>query len=326
MVPSFVVHLDEVAEVEGAYRPPFDTEKLSIYRDLGRAAGSKTLGFGHERLPPGRRTSFTHAHEHEEEFVYVLAGTCHVRLIEPGAEPCEIPLRAGHVVSFPAGTGIAHTFVNLGTEECLLLVVGERRANDRWFYPEDAAYDAHLAATRPERSWTRDRTVRAAVESDAATILALLQRKAEFDRSMRAFDGQLTTSEDAIRATMFGSAPFARARLAELDGAVVGLAVYYFPYSSFRGRPSLWLDDLFVLDEARGRGVGTTVMRDLARIARQHGCSEMTWTAAVDNTRGIAFYERLGATRVGEPRGVQLRLRLDEAVIEQLAAGPPPPP
>jgi uncharacterized cupin superfamily protein len=154
--PPYVVHLDDVEEIEGSYPAPFDGEKLSIYRELGRAAGSKSFGFGYERLLPGRRTSFTHAHTHEEELVYVLSGSCHVRVIEPGAEAREVPLRAGHTVSFPAGTGIAHTFVNRGSEECVLLIVGERKPDvDRWSYPEDAAYDAHIATHRPERHWNR---------------------------------------------------------------------------------------------------------------------------------------------------------------------------
>lgn len=152
----FIVHIDDLEETEGTYPAPFDGEKLSIYRDIGRAAGSKNIGFGWERLPPGRRTSFTHAHSEEEELVFVLSGQCHVRVIEPGAEPREIPLRAGHAVSFPAGTGIAHSFVNRGTEECTLFVVGERRPDtDRVFYPEDPEYDAHHAKHRPTRHWTR---------------------------------------------------------------------------------------------------------------------------------------------------------------------------
>lgn len=151
-----VVHIDDVPEVEGAYPAPFDGEKLTIYRDLGRAAGSQRIGFAVERLLPGRRTSFTHAHSEEEEVVYVLSGTCHVRVIEEGCEPREIPLRAGHSVSFPAGTGIAHTFVNRGSDECTLFIVGERRSDsDRVFYPEDKEYDAQLAKNRPERHWTR---------------------------------------------------------------------------------------------------------------------------------------------------------------------------
>jgi uncharacterized cupin superfamily protein len=152
----FVAHVDDVEEIEGAYGAPFDGEKLSLYRDIGRAAGSKNLGFSWERLPPGRRTSFTHAHSTEEEFVFVLSGTCHVRVIEPGCEPREIPLRTGHAVSFPAGSEIAHTFVNRGKAECTLFVVGERRPeSDRVFYPEDPEYDAHHATSRQERHWTR---------------------------------------------------------------------------------------------------------------------------------------------------------------------------
>ncbi len=153
----FIIHALDVPEEEGFYPAPFDGEKLSFSQDLGKAAGTERLGLRQERLPPGRRTSFTHAHSHEEELVYILVGECHVRLIEPGAaEAREIPLRAGHTVSFPAGTGVAHCFVNHGTRDCLLLCVGERhRGIDRCFYPEDREYDEHLRRTRPERYWSR---------------------------------------------------------------------------------------------------------------------------------------------------------------------------
>jgi len=154
--PTSVVHQDDLPETEGTYPAPFDGEKLAYYRDLGRACGSKTLGFGVDRLPPGRRTAFTHAHSAEEEFVYVLSGTCHLRTIEPDSEPRETALRAGHAVSFPAGTRIAHTFVNRGDQDCTLLVAGERRPGvDRVFYAEDPEYDAHVAKARPERHWNR---------------------------------------------------------------------------------------------------------------------------------------------------------------------------
>jgi uncharacterized cupin superfamily protein len=153
--PPFVVHQDEVSEIEGTYPPPFDAEKLTVYRDLARAAGSERIGLAVERLLPGRRSSFTHAHSHEEEMVYVLSGECHVRLLERGAPQREVPLRAGHLVSLVAGTGIAHTFVNHGSEPCTLLVIGERNPQDRVFYPEDPEYDAHHARERPERHWDR---------------------------------------------------------------------------------------------------------------------------------------------------------------------------
>lgn len=155
-LPSYVVHRDDVEEVEGSNPAPYDAEKLTLYRDVARAAGSTRVGFAIERLLPGRRSSFTHAHLHEEELVYVVSGRCHLRVVEPGKEAREIPLRAGHFVAFPPGTGIAHTFVNHGEQECTLIVVGERHPEERVFYAEDLEYDAYFARVRPETYWKRE--------------------------------------------------------------------------------------------------------------------------------------------------------------------------
>ena len=155
-VPPFIVFAPDVPEEEGRYPAPFDRERLGFFRDLGRALGTKSIGVGLDRIPPGERTSFTHAHSDEEELVYVLEGECHVRLIEPGKAPREIPLRAGHVVSFVAGTRIAHCFVNRGARECVTLTIGERKKGiDRAFYAEDLEFDAHVAKTHPERYWAK---------------------------------------------------------------------------------------------------------------------------------------------------------------------------
>ena len=154
MTPSFVVFAPDVPEAPGHYPAPFDEERVGSFRNLGKAAGSASLGFGIDRLEPGERSSFTHAHAHEEEIVYVLEGECVVRLVEPGKEPVEVPLRAGHVVSFVAGTGLAHCFVNRGTSDCRLFTVGERKPGiERSFYAEDAEYDAFFARERPRCHW-----------------------------------------------------------------------------------------------------------------------------------------------------------------------------
>jgi uncharacterized cupin superfamily protein len=150
----FIVFAPDVPEQEGHYPAPFHEERLGFFRDVGRAAGTVRIGVGLDRLPPGERSSFTHAHSHEEEFIYVLEGECHVRLIEPGKDAREVPLRAGHAVSFVAGTGIAHCFVNHGTRDCIMLTVGERKRDvDRGFYAEDREYDAFFAREHPERHW-----------------------------------------------------------------------------------------------------------------------------------------------------------------------------
>lgn len=155
MKPSFIVHRDDVPEQEGHYPAPFDAERLSAGRDLGRAAGSQRIGAWLERLAPGRRTSFTHAHSHDEEMVYVLSGPVWVRLVQPGQAPDEHRLETGAFVSFPSGTGIAHTFWNRGDADVELLVMGERIQEDQVFYPEDTAFDAWHAETRPNRHWSR---------------------------------------------------------------------------------------------------------------------------------------------------------------------------
>ncbi len=153
----FIVFAPDVPEQEGHYPAPFDKERVGFWRNLGKAAGSVSLGFGIDRIPPGERTSFTHAHKHEEELVYVLEGECSVRLVEPGKEPREVSLRAGHVVSFVAGTRVAHCFVNRSAADCRLFTVGERKPGvEKAFYAEDLDYDAFYARERPDCYWKDD--------------------------------------------------------------------------------------------------------------------------------------------------------------------------
>jgi len=75
----------------------------------------------------------------------------------------------------------------------------------------------------------------------------------------------------------------------------VGFALYFYTYSTFLGRPSLYLEDLFVLPEERGRGAGTALLRTLAKIAVARGCGRMEWTGLDWNTPSIRFYKGLGA-------------------------------
>src|SRR5207253_1261241 len=108
-----------------------DDELMSIGAPLGEQLGLTRLGIHHERLPPGRRTSFPHAESAEEEFVYVLEGT-------PDAwiDGRLFRLKAGDAVAFPSPTGIAHTFLNNTEEEVRLLVVGEKpKPENRIHYP-----------------------------------------------------------------------------------------------------------------------------------------------------------------------------------------------
>lgn len=128
--PAFIRHWTELEGGDGDHYPG-DTELLSIRAPLARLLGLTRIGIHHDRLLPGRRTSYPHAESAEEEFVFVLEGTPdawidgHLHRLKPG-----------DAVAFPAGTGICHTFLNNTGAEVRLLVIGEAsKAENRVYYP-----------------------------------------------------------------------------------------------------------------------------------------------------------------------------------------------
>ena len=137
--------------------------------------------------------------------------------------------------------------------------------------------------------------VRTAIPADISLIFSFIQKKSEFDRNIGAFSGELKTSEAKISKTLFGTVPFAHVLFAKTLGREVGFALYGFRYSSFAGQPSIWLDDLYVDREMRSQGAGAVLMEQLAQIAAENDCTHLAWTADARNTRGLSFYNRLGA-------------------------------
>jgi len=137
--------------------------------------------------------------------------------------------------------------------------------------------------------------VRSATPTDVSLIFSFIQKKSEFDRDIGAFSGALQISEDKIYKTIFRTIPFAYVLFAETLGYEVGFALYGFRYSSFAGQPSIWLDDLYVDQEMRSQGAGAALMDRLAHIAKENDCSHLAWNADARNTRGLSFYDRLGA-------------------------------
>jgi GNAT superfamily N-acetyltransferase len=154
-------------------------------------------------------------------------------------------------------------------------------------------------------------TVRHACEADLPVIMELLVLKAEFDGCREA----LVATEEQLRQAFFSSTPKAQVLLAVIDGRAIGLATYFQTFSTYVGKPGIWLDDLYVREGYRSRGVGKALMAELARIAKGLGCGRIDWTVALSNERGIAFYERHGATVYHRTRCV----RLGPAGIERLA-------
>jgi len=127
--PPFIISSDSVPEDPGKY--PRSDEVLSAGRAIGKAAGLLRIGLHVERLAPGQRTSWPHAEEDEEEFVYVLEGE-----VDAWIDGETYPMKKGDLAAFPCGTGICHTFLNNGDADALLLVGGERGKSDsRIYYP-----------------------------------------------------------------------------------------------------------------------------------------------------------------------------------------------
>jgi uncharacterized cupin superfamily protein len=130
--PSFIAHWSEIEKLDDSHYDQ-DDELMSIGAPFGGKLGLTKLGIHHERLLPGRRTSFPHAESAEEEFVYVIQGEPEVWL-----DGHLHRLGPGDAVGLPAGTAIAHTFLNNSDAEVRLLVVGEKsKAENRIFYPRN---------------------------------------------------------------------------------------------------------------------------------------------------------------------------------------------
>ena len=153
--------------------------------------------------------------------------------------------------------------------------------------------------------------IRAAVEADLPLLLAFLRKKAEFDGCPEA----LQATPELLREGLFGPAPLAGVLFAEVEGEVVGFASYFATYSSFLARPGIWLDDLYVDEQVRSRGVGRALLEHLAGMARERGCGRIEWTAAAANSRALAFYRSHGASVSENSR----LCRLNRDGIERLA-------
>jgi GNAT superfamily N-acetyltransferase len=133
--------------------------------------------------------------------------------------------------------------------------------------------------------------IRRGTERDVPTILKLIRGLAEYERL--ADEVEATTAR--VRAHGFGRRRYFETLICRRGGTPVGFALYFFTYSTFLARPTLYLEDLFVLPEERGTGAGKALLRALARIAVRRGCGRLEWAVLDWNRPAIGFYKRLGA-------------------------------
>jgi GNAT superfamily N-acetyltransferase len=145
-------------------------------------------------------------------------------------------------------------------------------------------------------------TIRTAGAADAGLILAFIRALAAFERAP---DAVTATEEDLLR-DGFGPTPFYHCLIAEQDGIPAGFAFYFFNYSTWVGRPGIYLEDLFVQPEFRGRGIGKALLRRVAGIALERGCRRLQWEVLDWNTPAIEFYRSMGAEFLDEWRNVRL--------------------
>jgi GNAT superfamily N-acetyltransferase len=154
--------------------------------------------------------------------------------------------------------------------------------------------------------------LRDAVAADVPAILRLIHGLADYERAP---DAVTATGEDLLR-DGFGERPLFHVVLAEWDGEAVGFAFYFFNYSTWQGRPGLYLEDLFVVPEFRGWGIGKALLVRLARIAVEKGCGRYQWQVLDWNEPSIRFYESMGGRVLRE----WLPVRVEGEDLRRLAA------
>ena len=155
--------------------------------------------------------------------------------------------------------------------------------------------------------------IRKATAADAAQILKFIRALAAFERAPDA----VVATEEGLMRDGFGPNPFFHCLIADHGGQPAGFALYFFNYSTWVGRPGIYVEDLFVLPEFRRLGIGKALLKQVAAIAVENGCQRLQWEVLDWNTPAIDFYRDMGAEFLDEWRNV----RLGGEAITRLASG-----
>lgn len=145
-------------------------------------------------------------------------------------------------------------------------------------------------------------TIRAAIAADVPLILEFIRALAVYEREPDA----VTATEASLLRDGFGKNPFYFCLIAEFDGSPAGFALYFYNYSTWLGRPGLYLEDLFVHPEFRGAGIGRALLQRVAAIAVEQGCQRLQWEVLDWNTPAIDFYAAMGAEFLDTWRNVRI--------------------
>lgn len=145
---------------------------------------------------------------------------------------------------------------------------------------------------------TKDVTLRLATENDVPTILAFIKGLAEYEK----LANEVVATEDKLRQTLFGDKAYAEVVIAEYQAIPAGFALFFHNYSTFLAKPGIYLEDLFVLPEYRGHGIGKLLLTYLAKVAVARDCGRLEWSVLDWNQPAIDFYHSQGATMMHDWR------------------------
>jgi GNAT superfamily N-acetyltransferase len=148
-----------------------------------------------------------------------------------------------------------------------------------------------------------DLRIRFAGEQDIPTILRFIRDLARYER----LEHEVVATEDVLRQTLFGPRRHAEVLLGEVNGEPAGFALFFHNFSTFLGRPGIYLEDLFVRPEDRGRGYGKALLGRLAELAIERGCGRVEWAVLDWNAPSIEFYKSLGAVPMTDWRIFRLK-------------------
>jgi GNAT superfamily N-acetyltransferase len=151
-----------------------------------------------------------------------------------------------------------------------------------------------------------------ATKSDIPLILALIKELGEYERLAH----EVVATEEILTETLFGDRPYAEVIIAYFDNEPVGYALYFHSFSTFLGRPGLYLEDVYVRPSLRGKGIGKALLATLARIAVDRKCGRLEWAVLNWNEPAIGFYKSLGA----KPMDAWTVYRMTDEPLAQLAS------
>ncbi|MEH8018669.1 GNAT family N-acetyltransferase [Rheinheimera muenzenbergensis] len=140
--------------------------------------------------------------------------------------------------------------------------------------------------------------LRLATERDLATILNFINGLAEYEK----LADQVVATEEKLRGSLFGAKPYAEVVIAEYQQQAAGFALFFHNYSTFLAKPGIYLEDLFVLPQYRGKGIGKVLLSYLAKLAVERDCGRLEWSVLDWNQSAIDFYQAQGATMLHDWR------------------------